>query len=79
MDLPAMQKRDEPLPRSEWSMIVRVIARFAGPADKGVGDTLEKAFAMMGADVVKDALKRAGIDCGCSGRKAWFNARYPYG
>ncbi len=59
-------------------MIIRVIARYAEPADKGIGDTLERAFAAMGADVVKAGLKMIGIECGCEGRKGWFNQRFPY-
>lgn len=68
----------DPLPRAEWPFIVRTIARLRGDDHRGVGDTLARAFELMGADVVKEALKGVGADCGCARRQAWLNARFPY-
>lgn len=74
-------KRDklpDPLPRSDWPMLVRVVARFATDDDKGVGDTVKRAAKMIGAEMVTKVLKAAGVECGCNKRRAWMNARYPY-
>ncbi len=74
----AIESFPAPAPRSEWPFIVRIIARFSAADHTGIGDTLATAFEMMGADVVVEALKKAGIECHCSRRQAWLNARFPY-
>ncbi len=64
------------VPRGQWPILIRMLADQASGADGGVGDTLER-LAPDEAKRMAAALKAAGIDCGCSGRQAWLNARYP--
>lgn len=61
-----------------WPWIVRIVARWRIHTDAGIGDTLERAFAAIGGELVKEAMKATGADCGCDGRQKWLNARFPY-
>lgn len=65
---------------SKWPMLVRAIAAYREPSDMGVGDTLERLFGHLGADVLAKWFTRlTGRDCGCSNRKADANTKYRYG
>lgn len=75
---PAPFVAPEPLPRSEWPLVVRIVARFANESDKGVGDTVRRAAALIGGELVKAVFKAAGKDCGCATRQKWLSARFPY-
>jgi len=43
----------------------------------GVGSTIEREAGVVGL-AFKAAMKAANIDCGCSGRKNDYDARFPY-
>lgn len=45
--------------------------------DIGVGSTIEREAGVVGL-AFKAAMKAANIDCGCSGRKNDYDARFPY-
>lgn len=66
-----------PLPRSDWPLLARVIARLAGPNDKGIGDTITRNLGAPGK-WYEAAMKSLAGGCGCAQRRAWLNARYPY-
>lgn len=75
----------KPVPRDEWPLRVRMVARLRKPEDKGVGDTLARlintlpAYKGTGAgDAFKAITTRLGIDCGCGQRQARANQLYPY-
>ena len=67
----------QPIPREQWPLAARVLARLAKEGDKGLGDTVERLASMVGGEMYKRLAKRAGIDCGCAGRQATMNAKYP--
>ncbi len=66
-----------PLPMSEWPLSAKFVAHFRTEADKGIGDTIAKQLGTAG-ELFKAAVKKLGIDCGCSARQASYNERYPY-
>lgn len=70
-----------PLPYSDWPLPVRMIATRRKPIDRGIGDIVERwinSLTAKRAARAKAWLAKHGIDCGCSGRKAWLNARWPF-
>lgn len=67
-----------PVPAGDWPLVIRLIKDQAKPGDRGIGDTLHRLIAEAGLDVWTVQLRAAGIDCGCSERQSWLNARYPY-
>ena len=71
-------KRVEPVPRDQWPLAVRVVARLAIEGEKGIGDTLKRLIVGVGGEQFTRLMHRIGVDCGCAGRQAYANARYPY-
>lgn len=67
----------EPLPRSKWPRSVRVLAWLQKPADRGVGDTVERELGAAG-DAYKWFWDAIGWPCGCTNRQVWLNSRFPY-
>jgi hypothetical protein len=68
----------QPLPRSQWPLSVRVVARLAVPGEKGVGTTLTRLIAGVGGEVYKRMMAGIGVDCRCSAKAAALDARFPY-
>jgi hypothetical protein len=78
---PRLEPLPEPLPRHQWPRSVRILAVLRIDADAGFGDTLHRQLSIRGVDWAGKMmrwLKRHAIDCGCSQRQAWLNARFPY-
>jgi hypothetical protein len=75
--LAAPAKPIEPLPRENWTLWARALARLAVAGDRGLGDVIERHAKAARGDRFSAWLKKRGIDCGCAGRREWFNARYP--
>lgn len=68
------------VPRERWPRRVRLLARFAKPRERGVGDTLARLLGKVGGEVWKGWYQRlTGKDCGCGDRQGRLNERYPYG
>lgn len=66
-------------PYAEWPRIVKAIAKRRREGEKGVGDTLERVFAKLGAKALtKVYTKVTGKTCGCAHRKDALNLIYPY-
>jgi len=65
---------------SRWrkSRLVKWVELFRTPTDRGLGDTVERLLAKAGGRKIKAALERLKIDCGCGGRQADLNEKYPY-
>lgn len=64
----------------KWPKLVKLIARFRQPADKGIGDTLARNLAKFGAKSMAHAYTMiTGADCGCENRQKKLNDAYPYG
>lgn len=78
-ELPAPQPPapPDPLPPDRWPREVRMVADLAERGDRGLGDTIERELAGAG-ETFKRLMKQIGVDCGCTERRAWLNARYPY-
>jgi hypothetical protein len=81
---PPGQAKDE-RPATEWPLAVQLIAKLKRPGDKGVGDTLARAFNLipvyrgMGAgEAFKALMAQIGVDCRCNSRREWLNQNYPY-
>lgn len=68
----------QPVPRDQWPLAVRGVAKMAQEGDQGVGDTLQRLLAHVGGEQYKRMMKRIGIDCGCAASQAHLNALYPY-
>jgi hypothetical protein len=66
------------VPAEQWPWHVRAIAALRQSGEAGIGDTIHNQLKLGGKPVIALALKMLGINCGCSDRQAWLNARYPY-
>lgn len=66
------------MPRDQWPMAVRILARLASDGEKGVGDTIKNQLKIGNKDVIDWAMKAMKIPCGCDDRRIWLNARFPY-
>lgn len=62
------------IPRSEWPLPVRVLARLSIPSDKGIGDVVERWAEDTGVAWVVRSLWK---ECGCGRRRQSLNQRYP--
>lgn len=67
----------QPLPFAQWPAGAKLVALRKQPGDIGVGSTIEREAGLVGL-AFKAAMKAAKIDCGCSGRKNDYDARFPY-
>jgi hypothetical protein len=70
-------RRTQAVPRDQWPLAVRVIARLAKPDERGIGQTLTRLIGMAGGEQYKRLMKRIGVDCGCAARAANLDAMYP--
>jgi len=62
-----------------WPLWARTMHGLKADADKGVGDTVERIIGSDNSAKLKSWYQATfGRSCGCDGRKADFNARYPY-
>ena len=69
----------QPIPYEDWPMAARVVRMMRNASDKGVGDTLERIAARMGAAWVAERYEAlTGRSCGCNSRRDKANALYPY-
>jgi hypothetical protein len=67
------------VPRSQWPLAARAIAKLARAQDRGVGDTIARIIDPMGGKLYKRWHKRLmGRPCGCNDEQARLNAIYPY-
>lgn len=65
--------------RGKWPALAKLIACFRKDGDRGVGDTLARNLAIIGAKSMAAAYtKITGINCGCADRQGKLNARFPY-
>lgn len=60
------------------SRLLKWVAAFRTPEDRGIGDTVERLLAKAGGRAIKKWLERVGVSCGCRDRQAWLNEKYPY-
>ena len=73
-----VKAQPQPIPRDQWPILARIIARLASATDKGVGDTIARSLGSPG-EWFKTAFKTlTGKSCGCSDRQAHLNALYSY-
>ena len=62
-----------------WPIWAKTIATLKTDADGGVGDTVERVIGTDNSKAIKDwYLKTFKRICGCDGRKAEWNIKYPY-
>ncbi len=79
IDLDEAPPEPATIPRDQWPMAARIVAKLATPADVGVGDTLARTIDPLGGDIFKRWYKRiTGAKCGCQNRQGSLNAMYPY-
>ena len=58
---------------------VRALAKRRQPGERGVGDTLARILAGVGAARAAKVYERlVGRTCGCADRQEWLNRRWPY-
>lgn len=62
-----------------WPLWARTMHGLRAEGDKGVGDTVERIIGTDNSAKLKSWYQATfGRSCGCDGRKADFNARFPY-
>lgn len=77
---PKGEKVAAPPRPKEWPLWARAVALLRHPEDKGLGDTIARNLAKLGADaMVKLYVQATGGDCGCSRRHEILNQMFPYG
>lgn len=72
--------RIEPQAKKNWPGWALDIekSRKRQPSDTGVGDTLVHIIGDKFSAKFKALTKAMGINCGCTDRQSWLNARFPY-
>ena len=65
------------VPRAQWPWWAKRIAAKRADDDTGVGDTFKRWLGKPG-ELIEATTEAAGVDCGCSDRRARWNALYPY-
>lgn len=76
---PRAATRRPPVPRDEWPLWAKTIARLATSEDSGVGDTITRTIGPVGCDDYKKWFKAlTGHPCGCNARQERFNLLYEY-
>lgn len=68
-----IEREAERLPR-----LVKWLGRFRQPADRGLGDTLERMMAKAGGRTFKHLMALLRLPCGCEDRRRWLNERFPF-
>jgi hypothetical protein len=67
----------KPVPFEQWPPKIKRLAGKAIPADRGIGDVLQRRYARWGGEIFKSVMKSIGIECGCAAKQAKLNALYP--
>ncbi len=77
-EVPEIHTAVKPIPRDQWPLWAKGLAKFAAPEDKGIGDV---AARMIGAENSAKFkawhLATFGRPCGCNGRRHGLNIKYP--
>ena len=72
------ERVEQPIPRNEWPWWVQALATQATPADKGLGDVVARLIGPENSEAFKAwHLKIFKRPCGCTGRQAALNIKYP--
>jgi hypothetical protein len=67
------------IPRDQWPLLARALAKLARPDDLGLGDTVARLASAVGGDTLADWYERiVGKPCGCGDRRVALNQRYPF-
>ena len=77
----APKPRVEPVPRAQWPLWAKALARsrFHHAEDIGMGDTIVHLIGNTRSDRFKKWFERKfGRSCGCSDRQQWLNRLFPY-
>jgi hypothetical protein len=78
--LPERKSISIAVPKEDWPLWARAVARLKKDVDAGVGDTIERVIGKTSSEAFKKWFKAiTGHDCGCTQRKEYFNERFPYG
>lgn len=68
------------MPRGEWPILAKTLARMEADGDRGLGDVVERLAAKVGGESFKTWYKRlTGRECGCNSRREALNALFPFG
>lgn len=68
----------KPVPRAEWPLLARIVARLRDDTDIGIGDTIQRSLGTAG-EFYKHAYKSlTGKSCGCTDRQKYLNQLYAY-
>jgi hypothetical protein len=71
--------RTTSLPRDQWPMWARAIAKFRCDSDVGLGDTIVHLIGDTRSERFKKWFSRKfGRSCGCVERRKFLNCRFPY-
>jgi hypothetical protein len=67
-----------PMVARSWPIWAKALKMIAKPQDKGIGDVVRRKFGAENSDRFKKWYKATfGKDCGCTGRQAQWNRKYP--
>lgn len=67
------------IPEAKWPIWAAALSFFKSEKDIGVGDTVERIIGKTNSAAFKSwHLKTFGKSCGCTERKALWNAKFPY-
>ncbi len=66
------------VPRKDWPMWAKVLAKRATPEDKGIGDVAARTIGPEVSGAFKAFYEMTfGKPCGCNGRQKLWNQKYP--
>ncbi len=69
---------DRPVPRDQWPIWAKVVAKKSTPEDKGVGDVIARTIGPEASGAFKAFYEWTfGKPCGCTGRQKLWNIKYP--
>jgi hypothetical protein len=73
-------KSVEPIPVEKWPIWAKGLRQLSKPEDKGIGDVVARLIGDENSEKFKAWYKTTfGKDCGCTGRQAEWNTKYPLG
>ncbi len=68
----------QPVPRDQWPMWAKALAKRAKPGDKGIGDVVARTIGPETSGAFKAFYETTfGRPCGCNGRQKLWNTKYP--
>ncbi len=71
-------KVPQSIPRDQWPIWAKALARLAKPEDKGIGDVAARMIGAENSEAFKKWYKATtGKSCGCNGRQRRWNIEYP--